>query len=82
VTLAHAAKFGIEADVVIRADGGTGRMRVNGFVPPQRPIVASDCLVIDIADQFDAHAQRDSRHRLDDYRAWGWQIVGAKPEEM
>ncbi|MDB5320478.1 MAG: hypothetical protein JWN40_2109 [Phycisphaerales bacterium] len=82
VTFMWAALHGIDADVVIRADGGSTNFPLKGFPPAKEACSSGRVFFIDIADDFDNQAARASRHRLQDYRRRGWLIdsSGDRPE--
>jgi hypothetical protein len=78
VTTTYAATHGIDADVLIRADGGGGGLFVRDFpqsgvsrdaVPRGRRI-----FLIDFDDDFDARAREAVRGRLAAYAAAGWDV--------
>ena len=62
----------IDADVLIRADGGWGDFPVKGF-PPRSPELNREVWLVDLNDKFDPTA---TRLRLRDYAARGWNVVG------
>ena len=75
VTLAYAARHGIDADVVVRCDGG-GAFQIPGF-PPERGDAAECRLLVDVTDDFDDRARRDARQRSADYVRRGWLNPGS-----
>lgn len=76
VTQVYAALHGMEAGVRVRATGGWGKLRLRDF-PPEGDITAGVPLVIDVADDFDEQARKDTELRVRDYREQGWTVVEA-----
>lgn len=74
VTLLHATLVGMEADIVVRATGGSGEWLAQGSPaePPGRVP-----LIIDIADTCDDQPHTDTHHRISDYRRRGWIVEGS-----
>jgi hypothetical protein len=76
VTLVAAAKRqSLDADVLVRADGGPGPLGLNSF-PPRRVFPGSTVLVVDFADDFDALARRNTGSRVEWYESNGWLVAG------
>src|SRR5690606_30328069 len=71
-TMPYAAEAGIDADVVLRADG-TGGWPPIRWKPPRS---AGGAHVVDIADDMDAEAGKAITSRLDSYQRMGWVIPG------
>jgi hypothetical protein len=74
VTLVYATLHGIEAGVLVRATGGSGKLRLRGF-PPEEGVKAGLPLLIDVNDEFDAQARMDTEVRVRDYKEQGWQVI-------
>ena len=72
ITLSRARQQGIAADVVIRADG-TASTLGNDY-GPYDGIHGDEMLVIDMADDYDLKATKDTQCRIEDYRSRGWQL--------
>ena len=77
VTLSAAAgmkTFG--PHVLVRADGGAGPLGVSGF--PSKATTGSTAVVIDLADDFDAEARRNTAARVEWYGGRGWTVSGPR----
>jgi hypothetical protein len=74
MTLVYADRSGIAADVLVRATGGRGKLRLNGF-PNERNSATSSALLIDFDDQGDFEARTDTALRVEDYRQNAFQMV-------
>ena len=75
-TFAVAAKYGVCADVVVRADGGPGWPLADAL--NCRMLQVDDpVLLIDVRDQRDPQAARDTASRQEAYtaRSWEWREV-------
>jgi len=71
-TINYAAAFGLNADVIVRADGGSGApgtRDINMFAPDhlRKPVV-----LVDFEDAFDARARRQTLQRLAHYDQRRW----------
>ena len=64
------------ANVLVRADGGAGPLGVSGFPPPTT--TGSTTMVIDLADDFDAEARRNTAARVEWYGGRGWSVSGPR----
>jgi len=70
VTFTYAKTFGIDADLVIRSDGGCDDLDFKGLPPKAR---VRECMsLIDIFDRFDAKAEKAAERRGRHYRNRGW----------
>ena len=76
VTVAYAARHGVQAGILIRADGGDSPMAIKGFPVNEGATPLDSALVIDIKDSFCRGARRDTRRRIQHYRRVGWQVDG------
>ncbi|MFO0822841.1 MAG: hypothetical protein U0792_06935 [Gemmataceae bacterium] len=76
VTQMAALRYSINADVVIRATGGAGRLPVQVFPMPdaskQRTVI-----VVDFDDRFDPKAMQYTAGRIREYQAAGYTITTA-----
>lgn len=75
ITEAKAGKHGLDADVVIRAGGGTGRLCFKDFPPVMDVEDQRDALVVDLRDEFDVRAGRDAKRRSREYELLGWEYA-------
>ena len=76
VTLVAAAeKLSVDADVLVRADGGPGPLDLRSF-PPGRVFPGSAVLVLDLNDDFDSGARRNTGGRVEWYDGRGWPVSG------
>ena len=80
VTFSWAERHGLRTDVVIRADA-TCSPWATAWGPHIRD-VRERLLIIDVTDNFDKQAKRDTKRRTDDYVQRGWQIVGSQRDEL
>ena len=75
ITLSRAASEGVDADVLLRADGGDWNLERIGWPPSRHP---GSYYLVDFDDRFDDRARRETRQRLNDYRAHGWAMRGGQ----
>jgi hypothetical protein len=76
VTMTYAAMHAIDADIIIRAD--TGPLQIKGFPPAASETKSGQVILIDIDDEFDKFASRQTQQRLDEYAQRGWYTAGAR----
>lgn len=76
VTLTYAMADGIEADVLIRGDGGTFPMNLPGFPPDAVTARAGRVYLIDFddAEANDPRGANDFAGRVRDYQGRGWML--------
>lgn len=75
VTLAATAeRLSVDADVLVRADGGHGS--IPAAFPPRRAFPGSEVVLVDLADDADAVARRATATRVAAYDARGWEVEG------
>ncbi|MDY0170061.1 MAG: hypothetical protein RBS80_26190, partial [Thermoguttaceae bacterium] len=77
ITEARAAKSGLDADVLIRAGGSSGRLCFKGLPPRLEGEERRDVLLIDFSDDFDERAARDAKSRAREYEVLGWEMKSA-----
>jgi hypothetical protein len=71
VTVSYMLAYGIEADILIRAEGG-GRMEFAGFPRPGTAGAGQTAILVDFDDHSDAAAAAATRQRVQDYTRRGW----------
>ena len=79
VTSVYAEQIGINADVVIRADGTAARWNLN--CGPFSDAAGMPLAIIDLLDDADEQAQQDTLRRILDYQRRGWPVAG-KPANL
>jgi hypothetical protein len=73
VTMAHADQHGVDADVIVRADGTNTPWQANwGPNGNHNQQGIGSCLLIDIQDAYDAEGSRNAELRRRDYQTRGW----------
>jgi hypothetical protein len=77
MTVAYMAAHGIEADVVVRADGG-GPLGLKGFPRPRRYRDRRPALLLDFDDRFDPRSIEATRRRTARYRECGWALASRR----
>ena len=78
VTTTYAAHNGIDADILVRADGGTLPMRFKGFPRPADACHAGRLYLIDYDDDIHPRNWNINQHQ-DEYREKGWTNVTGYP---
>jgi hypothetical protein len=74
VTYARARQLGkLDADVLVRADGGGWPLPSIGF-PRRADALCAQVALVDFEDSDDATLARDARNRLADYHGRGWKV--------
>lgn len=73
ITEARAAKAGLDADVLIRAGGSSGKMCLKGLPRRLEGDERRDVIVADFKDEFDQRAEADAKRRAREYELLGWQ---------
>ena len=75
ITRAAVDRFGLDADAVVRAEGGYSSLRLTPEQSsPENKARASGRLVIDFNDEFHPDARREAVRRFDAYRADGYTV--------
>jgi hypothetical protein len=74
-TLRYGVREGIDADVIVRASGGSGTEVLGELVrlEDQEKHVP---ILVDFLDEQDEQARNESRRRIGDYRRMGWPVEG------
>jgi hypothetical protein len=77
VTQAFAGLHGLDADILIRATGGYGKILLDDLVPEEgaRPV----SLLVDLADAWDEQAKQESLLRRRFYFDQGWRMIETEP---
>ena len=78
VTLTYAATHTIDADIIIRAEDGP--LQIKGFPPAASETQSGPVILVDIDDEFDDRASRQTQRRLDEYVDRGWHTTGARQD--
>ena len=65
MTVAYAAKHEFEARLIVRADGGRGRLSIPGL--NRTPETAKLVHIVDLDDRFDTEARANTHERVDGY---------------
>jgi hypothetical protein len=73
LTQAYAGLHGLEADILIRATGGCGKLPLDDLVPEEgaRPV----SLLVDFEDAWDEQAKQDTMLRRRYYYDQGWRMI-------
>jgi hypothetical protein len=77
VTLMHAARYGLSADVLVRATGGRGKLNWKAIQAGGGWAGTMPALVVDIADESDDHGRADTDTRRREYRDQGLVVIGS-----
>jgi hypothetical protein len=78
ITLTRAWMDGIDTDVLVRATGGRGPLRLDGSPAQGVEVAVSTQLLIDFSDPSDASTRSDSALRLRQYRQQGLRLMTPK----
>ena len=82
ITEMCAAEEGLDADVLIRAGGSSGKVCLKGLPPDLEQEERRELIVMDFEDQFDLRAARDAGRRSREYELLGWEEIWAQqPDE-
>jgi hypothetical protein len=74
VTSVYGERWGINADIIIRADGTATGWNTN--CGPFSDINNMPLVIIDLLDDLDGRAERESLRRIQDYERRGWPVTG------
>ena len=68
-----AAENGMDADVIIRAGGSSGKLCLKGLPPLLEPKERRNVIMVDFQDEFDDRGARDAKQRTREYETLGWE---------
>ncbi len=76
-TLMYVAKYGINADILVRATAGTGRLSWDAIRGGYKKAGTTPVLVVDIADEAGKHESRNTEIRRREYTEQGVEVLKA-----
>jgi hypothetical protein len=77
LTQTYAGLHGLEADILIRATGGCGKLPLDDFAPEEG--ARSVSLLVDLDDVWDEQAKQDTMLRRRFYWDEGWRMIETEP---